>query len=241
MLETSHTWVGINTTNALFLLSRLTTFAETKKKLWYWKSVLLHDDIIQARTLQRRSYYFYFTNLGFESQPLNQYILPLWSREYSEIPGSSARGYSALSSPTARQSGPRSLQQGSALRSLGKPARRQTQRSASRLSGRTLASENKTRESSTASRAKKSVTQMSTSGRLITVPTRRANSLQMMYDGIAERVTWGVESVAGASCRPVFASVFGLDRRERETTPSWILSALWLKFSRLLENLQSQI
>lgn len=35
MLETSHTWVGINTTNALFLLSRLTTFAETKKKLWY--------------------------------------------------------------------------------------------------------------------------------------------------------------------------------------------------------------
>lgn len=72
-------------------------------------------------------------------------------------------------------------------------------------------------KSSTASRAKKSVTQMSTSGRLITVPTRRANSLQMMYDGIAERVTWGVESVAGASCRPVFASVFGLDQRERET------------------------
>lgn len=120
MLQTSHTWVGINTTNALFLLSRLTTFAETKKKLWYWKSVSLHDDILQARTLQQRTYYFYFTNLGFESQPLNQYILPLWSREYSEIPGSSARGYSALSSPTARQSGLRSLQQGSALRFSGK-------------------------------------------------------------------------------------------------------------------------
>lgn len=57
----------------------------------------------------------------------------------------------------------------------------------------------------------------------------------------SERVTWTEIKLSQrrALAVPVFPSVFGLDGREWETIPSWILSVLWLKFSRLLENLQS--